>query len=559
MTFLSTGVVTLSDVGLSQILGGFGMFILGIQFLGDGLKDAAGPKIRDYIEKYTGNLFSAILVGLVITAIMQSSSAATVISISLVSAGLMTLEQAIGISVGANIGTTVTALIIGFNIDDFGFYFLFLGAIFLAFSKKKKQKQMGQILFAFGITFVGLKLMSDKLILLKDLPQFEMFMLKMSGNSWLALATGTVLTGIINSSSAFIGLIQKIYEAGGMDMVAATAFVFGSNIGTTVTALLASIGGNISMRRAAWFHVIFNVIGAFLMMLILKPYVAFVLTISELIGVSGAFSVAIAHFLFNIVATIIVIPLVPAFIRMLKILIPGEDKVRSRTKTETLDYNLIATFPEGALELASNTTVKMADLALEAVQTSQMFLNSKSKEDYDAVFEIEELVNSMDTNLTAYLLEIAKQSQGGYITETYTKYLEIIKNYERISDLSTNIVEFFHLAFENKDEFSEDALFDLDTMYTLVMDILNRSLKIFKHNDLRGYQALLKDEEYLDLIEEKYREKHFQRMAEGICYSKVASSIFIDALGILERIGDHGVNVARYVSSVVKLHDGHDN
>lgn len=556
MQILAAQAPTIADLGINVILGGFGLFILGIKFLGDGLKDAAGPKIRDYIEKYTGNLISAILVGTLITAIMQSSTAATVISISLVRAGLMSLEQAIGISIGANIGTTVTALMIGLNVEELGFYFLFVGAMIMVFAGRKKARNIGQILFGFGITFVGLQLMSDKLILLQDFPWFESFMLKMSENSWLALIAGTVATAIINSSMAVIALVQKIYENNGMTMVAASAFVFGSNIGTTLTAVLASVGGSVSTRRAGWFHAIYNILGALLMMIVIVPYSNLIEALNAAIGGSLSFGVGLNHFIFNVLSTIVVIPFVPAFIKLLEVIIPGEDRIKSREKVQPLDYSLISTFPEGALQLAQNTTIKMADLVLESIETTQQFLHSRDVEDADVVEQIEEMVNGLDTELTKYLLEIMKQSDGGYITENFTQNLEIIKNYERMSDLSTNIVEFYKLVFENREKFSEDALQDLDTMYTLLMDMLKRSLKIFETQDLKGFDTLLRDEEYLDLIEDKYREKHFQRMAEGICDSKVASSLFIDILGILERIGDHGVNVARYVSSAVKLHEG---
>lgn len=555
MFYMANTNPVFSEIGISVILGGFGLFMLGIKMLGDGFKEAAGPKIRDYIEKYTGNLISAILVGTVITAIMQSSTAATVISISLVRAGLMSLEQAIGISIGANVGTTVTALMIGLNIEELGYYFMFVGAITLAFSNRKKFRNIGTIVFAFGITFVGLQLMGDRLALLKEFDWFENFMLSMSNTSWLALIAGTILTAIINSSTAVIALVQKIYESGGMTMIAASAFVFGSNVGTTLTAILASFGGSVSTRRAGWFHAIYNILGAVLMMFIIIPYSHFIENLNIAIGGTLSFGVGLNHFVFNILSTVLVIPFVPLFIKLLKIIIPGEDKIKERAKLLELDYNLIDNFPEGAMQLVQQSTLQMADLVVESIETSHQYLSSRDSEDADVVDQLEEMVNALDVNITQYLLAIAKSSSAGHITETYTQNLEVVKNFERMSDLTTNIVEFYALVFENREKFTPDAIEDLNTMYSLLLNIIKRSMAIYEGGSMNDFESLLKDEEYLDLIEKKYREKHFQRMAEGVCDGKVTSSVYVDILGILERIGDHAINVARYAFMPVKDHD----
>ena len=467
----------------------------------------------------------------------------------------MSLEQAIGISIGANVGTTVTALMIGLNIEELGYYFMFVGAITLAFSNRKKFRNIGTIVFAFGITFVGLQLMGDRLALLKEFDWFENFMLSMSNTSWLALIAGTILTAIINSSTADIALVQKIYESGGMTMIAASAFVFGSNVGTTLTAILASFGGSVSTRRAGWFHAIYNILGAVLMMFIIIPYSHFIENLNIAIGGTLSFGVGLNHFVFNILSTVLVIPFVPLFIKLLKIIIPGEDKIKERAKLLELDYNLIDNFPEGAMQLVQQSTLQMADLVVESIETSHQYLSSRDSEDADVVDQLEEMVNALDVNITQYLLAIAKSSSAGHITETYTQNLEVVKNFERMSDLTTNIVEFYALVFENREKFTPDAIEDLNTMYSLLLNIIKRSMAIYEGGSMNDFESLLKDEEYLDLIEKKYREKHFQRMAEGVCDGKVTSSVYVDILGILERIGDHAINVARYAFMPVKDHD----
>lgn len=539
-------VAQFSDIAFNVILGGFGMFLLGIKLLGDGFKDAAGSKIRDYIERYTGNLLSAILVGTVITALMQSSTAATVISISLVRAGLMSLEAAIGISVGANLGTTVTALMIGLNIEAMGYYFVFIGAIILL--TKKRYKSVGQIFFGLGITFVGLELMSDQLIILQDVPQFEAYLVKMSDNPWLALLAGTIGTAVINSSMAVIALVQKIYAGGGMSMVAASAFVYGSNVGTTLTAILASAGGSVSTKRAGWFHALYNVIGALITMLFIYPYSNFILYLNRKMGGSPEMAVGINHFVFNLIWVVGIIPFIPACIRLLKILIPGEDRIKEREKIEALDYELIKTFPDGAFQLAQKQTLQMADLVVESFETTHDYLTTRDDEDFDVIGQLEEMVNELDYNLTRYLLAIAKDTQlDGRMAEQYSTSVDIVKNIERMGDITTNIAGFYERIFENRGTFSDEALYDLETMYKLVLDMIQRSFKILKSDSLLGYEKLVQDEDYLDLIDVKFRERHFHRISDGICDDPIASSLYVDILASLERLGDHCINIVEKV------------
>lgn len=541
---------------LNIILSGFALFMVGVQFLGDGLTEAAGSKINDYIEKYTSNLFMAILVGAVITAIMHSSAAATVISISLVRAGVMSLEQAIGISIGANIGTTMTSLVIGLNVGRFGYYFVFIGGLMMVFSKNKKRKLWGNVVFGFGLLFVGLEMMSSKLIVIEEFDAFKNAMYSLKDAPWLALVGSSVATVMIQSSTAIVGIVQKLFLTGEMDMIVASAFIFGSNVGTTLTAFVASLGGSISTRRAGIFHTLYNVIGAILGMIIIVPYSNFILGINTRLGGAPEMAIGLNHFFFNIMATAVVVPFLPLIMKLLEFIVPGEEIVRSREKIEPLNENLITVFPEGALQLAKKATLQMAKLVEESLELSRSYLHSKSDDDYQEIIQIENMVNELDTDITSYLLKIAKQSpQNEAFAESYTKNMEIVKNYERMSDLSTNLANFYHLIFEEEEYFTEEAVDDLDTMYQLLLDMIDRSNKIFEYEDLGGYRALLKDEEYLDLIEAKYREKHFQRMAEGICTSQVASSLYVDILGTLERIGDHGVNVSRNMNSVVKLHE----
>ena len=235
--------MNLSSLRWDVILGGFGLFLFGIGFMGDGLKAIAGDQLRDYINKYTTNPFSALIIGILITIIMQSSSASTAITIGLVRAGLMTLPQAAGIIMGANIGTTFTSLLISLNIDNYVLYFVFFGAIVVSFAKKVKIKSVGTIVMGFGLIFYGLNSMGSALSAIKDLPEFTKFATDMANNPFLGLLAGTLMTGAVQASSATIGIVQKLYAAGALQFIAVLPFVFGANIGTTVTGILACIGG----------------------------------------------------------------------------------------------------------------------------------------------------------------------------------------------------------------------------------------------------------------------------------------------------------------------------
>lgn len=546
----------MESIDLKLVLGGFGLFMIGMTLLGDSLKETAGPKIKVYIEKYTSNIFMAIMVGMVITALIQSSSAATVISISLVRAGLMSLEQAIGVSIGTNIGTTVTSIIVGLKIDGFGYYFVFAGALLYVFTNSKKLKNIGYLLFSFGITFAGLMLMGDQLGLLQNYPQFIDFINFISQYKWLAFVGGILATAIINSSSAFIAIVQKLFGSGVIGLPVVISMVLGSNIGTTVTAYIASLGGSVSTRRASIFHTIFNLIGAIIIMLLITPYTALVSSASAAVGGSSEFTVAIAHFFFNLIFAILVIPFVPAFMKLLKVIVPGEDRVYDTEIKTVFDINTVQEFPEAAMDIARQGIEEMGQFVYKSIKHTEAYFKDGDISDYNNVTHLENIINQLDTNLTNYLLEIARAYHNpGLHIDDYTKNLEIVKNLERIGDLNLNLVGFFHLMNENGEEFSYFANEELQIMIEGLLEILDETLNIFLTQDASSLEQVFILEEKLDSQEYIYRGNHFERLREGICYTPVASSIYVDILSTLERMADHSVNASRFVDNVTKVHE----
>ncbi|MGB7594106.1 MAG: Na/Pi cotransporter family protein, partial [Erysipelotrichaceae bacterium] len=420
-------------------------------------------------------------------------------------------------------------------------------------------KYIGEITMGFGTLFYGLMLMGDALKVMKDIQAFQDLAVKMSTQPLLALLGGILMTGVIQSSSAMIAIIQKIYEAGGMTLSAALPFVFGSNIGTTVTAALAAIGGSLAARRAAGIHTLFNVMGTVIMMLILPFYINFIVYLTGVWHLEPMMQIAVAHILFNIIFTILFFPFINQMVWLIKHILRGDEAERIEINTDDLDPKLAATLPAGALNVAKKATLKMGELAGDAIENSRQYLNTRSKAPHLVVLQLEDAINALDTKLTDYLLIIAKNALGENAMEVYSTNLAIIKNIERIGDLSVNLVEFYEMVDDARELFSESALQDVNAMYDLIVQMLARSMKIYADSDNSLQSVVMDDENYLDLLEFKARQKHFDRMTNSTCTTAVGSSVFVDILGTIERIGDHATNIAKNTFDVHPTHQPKTN
>lgn len=546
---------TIQVIGL--ILGGLAIFIYGIQMMSDALKSIAGTRIREYIEKYTRNLPMSILVGTVISAILHSSSAVTVISISLVRAGLMGLEQAIGITIGANIGTCVTSIMIGLNIEQFAYYFVFIGVAVMFLTKRKKITYVGKVLAGFGLIFVGLEMMSNELVLIAKEPWFTDVMLLLGKQPWYALLGATLATAIMQSSTAIIGIVQKLYVTGLLTPTAGAAFIFGANVGTCMTALLASLGGSISTKRAAWFHAVYNVLGALIGMILLMPFVQLTNWVNQLMSGGAEMYIAQAHFIFNVASTILVIPFVGQCVKLLKLLIPGEDSHGVKIENiDHLDDQLIEKFPAAALAVAKKNTVRMGRNVLENLKLSQQYLITHEEESYDEVLEIEALVNKYDTKLSQYLLKIAQQPTLSHDqTQEYYKNYQIIKQLEHISDQINDVVDFYKMVYEEKGRFSPAAIDDINALYCALDELLEEAIVIYQsHKDRKRLKSLnIQCEKFHELLL-SCQQNHFERMCEHICDDSIASSVILDIFSHMERISDLSLDIANRTFVAYKKH-----
>lgn len=548
---------SLSSLQWNLIAGGLAIFLFGISLMGDALTNFAGPKMRGYVEKYTSNPIKGVLVGIIITGLIQSSSATTVIAISFVRAGIMSLEQAIGVTLGANIGTTVTSILIGFNLGYFSYFIALIGVLIFMFSAKRKNKYIGEIFIGFGLLFIGLEMMGGSLEELKNIPGFEDVVANVGQRPILGVLIGTILTAMLQSSSAFIGITQSLYASGAISLEVALALMFGANIGTCITAILASLGGSLSAKRTSLFHILFNVSVSLIFLILLSPYEQLVQTIATATKASDLMTIAIGHFTFNFIGMIIFLPLIKIVARLLRKIIPGKDSILTDLGNIELDERLISAFPAAALSQTKTAIIQESVVALENIKATKSYLNTKDKKHYDTSKEAESMVNDMDTKIQAYLLNLAQNQVPPEIERDMQTYLQVQMNVERISDLAENLADYYHEIYESGTGYGEEAVKDLNDICDLVINNIVSAMEIYEDIDLAKFNKLTEDEAALDLMELNLRKSHYGRLKKGLDMTTMASYVYNDILSTMERIGDHAYNIARVTVEPIKTHTGY--
>ncbi|MGG4490024.1 Na/Pi cotransporter family protein [Metabacillus idriensis] len=528
-----------------EFLGGLGIFLFGIKFMGDGLQKSAGDRLRDVLDKFTTNPIMGVLAGIFVTILIQSSSGTTVITVGLVSAGFMSLRQAIGVIMGANIGTTVTAFIIGIKISEYSLPILFAGAILLFFFKNKKIHNIGQIIFGFGTLFYGLELMGDGMKPLRSLEAFQELTVSMSDNPLLGVVIGTVFTVIVQSSSATIGILQELHGLGLIDIKAALPVLFGDNIGTTITAVLASIGASVAARRAALTHVLFNLIGTAIFLVILPLFTAFIGMLKVNLGLNPEMTIAFAHGTFNITNTLIQLPFIGVLAYIVTKLIPGEDSM-IEYKAKHLDPIFIEQSSSIALGQAKEEILRMGQFATLGLEEANQYLKSNLPKHSETAYQIEDAINNLDRKITDYLVLISRAEMSAAESEEHSTLMDTVRDIERVGDHFENIVELVDYQLSNKVKLTESALADLDEMFTLTIQTLKDAISALDDKDTSLATKVMKSEEQIDKMERMLRKKHILRINEGSC-SGQAGIVFVDIISNLERIGDHSVNIAEAV------------
>lgn len=530
---------------LFEFLGGLGIFLYGIKFMGDGLQKSAGDRLRDLLDRFTTNPLMGVLAGVLVTILIQSSSATTVITVGLVSAGFMTLRQAIGVIMGANIGTTVTAFIIGIDIGEYALPIIALGSILLFFFKKQKIHNIGQIVFGFGALFYGLELMSGGMKPLRTLESFHDLTVSMSSNPILGVVVGTVFTVIVQSSSATIGILQGLFSEELINLDAALPVLFGDNIGTTITAVLAAIGASVAARRAAAVHVMFNLIGTTIFLILLKPFTFLVETLQGKMDLNPEMTIAFAHGIFNTSNTIIQLPFVAVLAWIVTKLIPGEDAVADY-KAKHLDPMFIEQSPSIALGQAKEEVLRMGTFSLRGLEETVQYLKTGNQKHSDTAYQLEDAINNLDRKITDYLIKLSTSSLSANESAEHTMLMDTVRDIERIGDHFENVIELIDYKQANKVSITDSAMADLEQMFKLTISTVKEAMQALDHNDKIAAEHVVKKEEEIDKMERKLRKQHILRLNEGACTGQ-AGIVYVDIVSNLERIGDHAVNIAEAV------------
>ena len=535
---------------LLSLLGGLCLFLFGMNVMGQSLERRAGNKLRTLLEKMTGSVMTGFLTGLGFTAVIQSSSATTVMVVGFVNSGIMTLRQGINVIMGANVGTTITSWLLslgGISSDNvfvrllkptsFTPVLALIGIIFIMFCKDSRKKDVGTILLGFATLMFGMDAMSSSVSVLKDIPEFTKLFI-MFENPILGLLAGFVLTAIIQSSSASVGILQALAATGAVTYGAAIPIIMGQNIGTCATAMISSVGANKNAKCAAVVHLLFNVIGAtiqLVLLCIIKAAFA-----PALLGEAATmYGIAVVHTIFNVLCTAMLIPFGGQLEKLAVRLVPGD---KDSQKTVELDERLLAT-PSLALLQSRSVATEMAAISVRAMHNALLSFTEYTSELAQSVRNDEDTCDRYEDILGTYLVRLSAQKMGEPETEEATELLKSIGDFERISDHAVNVLRSSEELRDKKLTLSDNARRELETFSRAINDILDLSLRAFEKNDIALASEIEPLEQVIDKLKEQMRTRHILRMQQGNCSIEVGF-VWSDMLTDLERTSDHCSNVA---------------
>lgn len=529
-----------------SLLGGLGLFLFGIKTMGDGLEQAAGSKMKRLLEALTRNKFTAVLVGLLVTAVIQSSSATTVMVVGFVNAGLLSLSKAIGVIMGANIGTTVTSLMLSVKLN-FGALFTAVGAICQLAGNRSSFKLLGQIMMGLGILFVGMDAMTAAMEPLRDWQGFR-DMMELAKNPLVGVLAGAGVTALLQSSSASVGILQALAATGAISLQASLFILFGQNIGTCVTALLASVGANRTAKRAAVVHLLFNVIGAalFIVLALVLPLASWIETLA---GANLRLQIAFAHIIFNVVTTLLLLPISGLLEKLAYLVVRGEDKQQEPMRLEYFDARLFST-PPVAVQQLFREVQRMADIVAVNYRFAMQYYFAPKDLAVDEFDNREQVIDYLNAEITQNLIELKGLNLRADDIRLVGSLFHVVNDLERIGDHSMNIVEIGSARKKEKLRFSGKAEREIEELSGIVTSMLDKSIHIVKRQitDVEIIGEVIELESQVDKLCESLADHHVDRVKNKKCTPR-NGMLYLDMLNNLERIADHADNLASSVES----------
>lgn len=526
-----------------SLMGGLGLFLLGMKQMSDGLEKAAGAKMRGILEAVTTNRVMGMLVGVLFCAVIQSSSATTVMVVSFVNAGMMTLYQAAGVIMGANIGTTITSQLVSFNLSQYAPVFLFIGVIMTQFIKSNRVKKIGEVVLGFGVLFMGLSLMSGSMSNMKDSPLVVNSLSSLS-SPIMAVFTGFLVTAVIQSSSVTVSIVLLMAQQGLLQLPICFYIILGCNIGACTSAMLASLSGRKDAKRAALIHLYFNIIGTIIMYVILTLAGGWVLKIIAAIsGPDPGRCVANAHTLFKIFQVLVLLPLSGFIVKLTYLTVPGEEK-KSGEEFELFYIGNKALFsPTTAVVEVVRELEHMGALAYENLNRGLDALLTLDEAKIDEVYHVEKQINFMNHAITDYLIKISQLTLPIDDSKSIGALFHVVNDIERIGDHAENLADAAKNRIADSISFSDVSVQELKEMGAKVNTILEYSIDMFAHNTKEHLQDIMRIENEVDEMERQLQKNHVDRLTRNEC-SAAAGMVFSDVISGFERVSDHATNIA---------------
>ena len=547
-----------------ELIGGLGLFVAGMNMMSRGIEKVAGNRLRNILAAFTKTKFLGLVVGLFFTAVIQSSSAATVMVVSFVNSGLMKLTEASGIILGANIGTTVTALLVAFKLSAVAPLFVFAGAFMMNYIKRPFVKKLGEVVLGFGLLFVGISTMSTAMETLRDLPQV-VGILQAFANPVLGVLMGLVITSIVQSSSVTVSILVVMGSSGLVTLETCMYVILGCNIGACTSAVLAAMGGSKNAKRAALIHLLFNVFGTvlmFVLLLLFTPQIASIIRFVSGVGTdSGTLgrNIAAAHFLFKVFQVMVFYPLMNVIIRCTYLLVPGEDEEVGE-KQFAVQYIDPVHLPNAsvAVYLAVQEMDRMAHMAFDNLNLAVQCFTMNDQESIPKVQETERYIDYLDEQISNYLVKINQNTLPLADAAMISAYFHVVSDIERIGDHAETIVEIIPQLYKNDIKLSKKSVAELGDMMDAVNKILNESLDMFVTGNTQNMGEIEMLEDLLDQMERDLTSKHIHRLKDGKC-SAQAGVYFSDVVSGLERVGDHAINIAFSLLEAKGLRQPHNS